>query len=449
MPKYEFPDGFLWGAATAAYQIEGSVNADGRGESIWDRFAHTPGNIWNNETGDRACDHYRNYREDVAMMADLGLNAYRFSIAWPRIFPQGGGRPNREGLDFYRRLLEALHEHKITPAATLFHWDLPQALQDKGGWANRDTARYFAEYAAYLFEQLDLPVGLWITLNEPRVFAHIGHALGVHAPGISDFNVYLQVAHNLLLGHGLAVQAFREAKREEEQIGITLDLLPLHPASDSEADLDAAQRTDAFMNRWYLDPLFKGEYPAEMQEILSRLFTLPEADEGDLAIISSKCDFLGVNNYTRMVVGGTGAADEFFGAPLNPQGAEYTDMGWEVYPNSLYELLTRVHREYGPIDLYVTENGAAFPDELKADGSVEDDRRINYLDSYLKGAWRALDEGVPLKGYFAWTLMDNFEWAFGYSMRFGLVYVDFETMKRYLKKSAYWYRQVIGKNGLD
>jgi len=448
MAEYLFPEGFLWGAATASYQIEGSPAADGKGESIWDRFSHTPGNIWNEENGDIACDHYRLYREDVKMMADMGLNAYRFSVAWPRIFPQGGGRVNEKGLDFYRRLIEELHKYKIKPVVTLYHWDLPQALQDRGGWNNRDTSLYFAEYASALFNNLDLPVEMWITINEPWVIAILGNAFGVHAPGINDFSTALQVSHNLLLGHGLAVKAFREAKRGSEPIGITLNLAPIQPLTDSAKDREAAKVSDGFMNRWFLDPLFKGSYPQDMADIFARNFGLPASEKDDAAVMAEAIDFLGINNYTRIIVENSGAADAFMGNPVNPPESEYTEMGWEVYPRGLYELLTRVHRDYGPLPLYITENGAAFPDEPSEDGTVDDPRRINYLHGYLQACHQALAEGVPLKGYFVWTLMDNFEWAFGFSKRFGLVYTDYETQKRYLKKSAYWYKKVIGQNGL-
>lgn len=452
MAKYIFPENFLWGAATASYQIEGSPTADGKGESIWDRFTHTPGNILDEETGDIACDHYRRYEEDVKLMADIGLNAYRFSIAWPRIFPQGGGRPNLKGLDFYRRLVDELHRHNIKPAVTLYHWDLPQALQDKGGWNNRDTARYFAEYAAYLYDSLDLPIDRWITINEPWVITFLGHAFNpfsTHAPGIDDFNVALQVSHNLLLGHGLAVQSFRESGRNGEPIGITLNLQPFHPASSSQADVAAAEQGDGYMNRWFLDPIFKGSYPQDMQDIYARNFTLPAAEEEDAAIIAEPIDLLGINNYSRVVAQADDSATNYLGIPANPADAEYTEMGWEVYPEGLYELLTRVHRDYGPIPLYITENGAAFPDKPGKDGTVDDPRRINYLQTYLQACHRAIEEGVPLKGYYVWSLMDNFEWSFGFSKRFGLIYVDYETQKRCLKNSAHWYKKVISRNGLE
>jgi len=444
-----FPDEFVWGAATASYQIEGSPDADGKGKSIWDQFAHTEGRIWNNDTGDVACDHYLRFKDDVKMMADLGLNSYRFSISWPRIFPAGGGTPNTRGLDFYRKLVDELHKFSIQPAATLYHWDLPQALQDKGGWENRDTARYFAEYAAYLFESLDLPVSMWITLNEPWVVAVLGNAFGVHAPGQTDFNQALQVSHNLLIAHGLAVNAFRQVKRVDEKIGITLNLAPVQPLTDSEEDMKAAHRSDGFMNRWFLDPIFKGSYPEDMVEIFSRSFKVPLFSEEDSIMVSEPLDFLGINNYTRVLVESTGDDNAFMGSPVNPPDADYTEMGWEVYPEGLYELLVRVHRDYGPLPLYITENGAAFDDQLLADGSVNDDKRVAYLRGYIEQCWKAVQEGVPLKGYYLWTLMDNFEWAFGYSKRFGIVYIDFETQKRYPKKSADWYKQVISRNGLE
>ena len=449
MTRHIFPEGFLWGAATASYQIEGAYDQDGKGESIWDRFSHTPGKIWDEETGDVSCNHYHLYREDIEMMADLGLNAYRFSVSWPRIFPDGGGKPNPRGLDFYLRLVEKLHQHNIKPAVTLYHWDLPQALQDKGGWVNRDTAKYFAEYAAFMFQNLDLPVERWITLNEPWVVAYLGHAFGIHAPGLSDFSTALQVGHNLLLGHGLAVRRFRDAKRDGEPIGITLNLAPVQPYSDSDEDARAAKNTDGFMNRWFLDPLFKGTYPQDMVDIFSRAFTLPETSAGDDALISEPVDFLGINNYTRVLVKASASEDDFMGNPVNPSESEYTEMGWEVYPRGLYELLVRVHRDYGPLPLYVTENGAAFEDKLQKDKTVNDERRINYLQGYLLECWNALEQGVPLKGYYVWTWMDNFEWAFGYSKRFGLVYIDYATSKRYPKNSAYWYKKVISCNGLE
>jgi len=349
MSKYLFPDNFFWGAATSSYQVEGSPEADGKGESIWDHFTRAGGNILDDATGDIACDHYRRYEKDVQLMAEIGLQAYRFSISWPRLFPAGGGRPNKKGLDFYRRLVEKLESFNIAPFVTLYHWDLPQALQDRGGWSNRDTAKYFAEYAAYTFDNLDLPVKGWITINEPWVAAFLGHSMGIHAPGWNDFNLALQAAHNLLLGHGLAARRFREQGRKDEEIGIALNLAPIHPYSDSEEDRVASRRTDGFMNRWFLDPVLSGVYPSDMWEIYEHYYQLPMIEEGDLGIIAEPLDFLGINNYTRYVVQAGDSESDLTGNFITIPGSEYTEMGWEVYPQGLYELLTRIHREYGTL----------------------------------------------------------------------------------------------------
>jgi len=310
-------------------------------------------------------------------------------------------------------------------------------------------ALYFEHYAAFVFENLDLPVDLWITLNEPWVSAFLGHALGVHAPGDNDFSKALQVSHHLLLAHGLGVRSFRESGRKNEQVGIALNLAPVHPASDSEADKNQARRADGFMNRWFLDPVFKGTYPRDMVDIFSRSFKMPIIEEEDDAIISAPVDFLGVNNYTRIIVQSGSSEDDFMGSPVNPPDAKYTEMGWEVYPRGIYELLTRLHNDYLPLKIYITENGAAFADEVNDAGEIHDSRRIAYLQAYIREAWNALQEGVPLEGYYAWSLMDNFEWSFGYSKRFGLVYVDFSTLRRIPKNSAFYYRDLISRNGLE
>ncbi|MDY6825742.1 MAG: GH1 family beta-glucosidase [Bacillota bacterium] len=404
--------------------------------------------IWNQETGDRACDHYHLHKEDVDLMSSLGLKAYRFSISWPRLFPQGRGRINRKRVDFYRRLVEQLHSNGIKTVITLYHWDLPQALQERGEWGNRDTARYFEEYAASVFENMDKYVDMWITINQPWVFASLGHAFGIHAPGINDFNAALLVTHHLLLAYGLAVNTFRESKRKDESIGITLNLAPVQPLTDRSPDREAARHSDGFMNRWFLNPLFKGSYPADMIEIFSCSFDVPAISKEDAALFSRPLDFLGINNYTRILVEVSNDEDAFTGNPVNPPDAKYTEMGWEIYPRGLYELLIRIHHEYGPLPLYITENGVAFADQLNEDGSVGDEDRIKYLHHYLLEAQQAIVDGVPFKGYFVWSLMDNFEWAFSYSKRFGLIYVDFQSQKRYLKKSASWYREVIARNGL-
>ena len=434
----KFPQDFKWGVATASYQIEGAAHEDGRGESIWDRFSRTPGKVLNGHTGDTACNHYHLYKEDVALMKELGVNSYRFSIAWPRIYPTGKGQVNQRGLDFYKRLVEELLNSGIEPAATLYHWDLPQALEDQGGWLNRDTARYFQDYAQTMFEQLGDAVKLWITLNEPWCSAYLGYGNGVHAPGKSDPNWYLYAAHHLLLAHGLALQAFTSLNLPGE-IGITLNLSPQYPASDSPQDREAARKADGFQNRWYLDPLFNGFYPQDMPEFLS--VVAAKIQPGDFDLISGDLDFLGINYYSRGVV----KADGRGGYQALPPAGPVTHMGWEVYPRGLYDLLLRLHEDYGPIPLYITENGAAYPDVLEQ-GRVHDPERTAYLEQHFAQAARAIEAGVPLKGYYVWSLLDNFEWAFGYERRFGIVYVDFETQERIVKDSGRWYQSFLKCN---
>ncbi len=442
----EFPQGFAWGAATAAYQIEGAWDEDGKGPSIWDVFCRIPGAIQDGDTGDVACDHYHRWQEDVALMRELGLRAYRFSISWPRVLPEGKGKVNRPGLDFYDRLVDALLAAGIQPFVTLYHWDLPQALQEEGGWPARDTARRFADYADVVSRRLGDRVHHWITLNEPWVAAYAGYGNGYHAPGIRNPLAAIQATHHLLLAHGLAVPVLRENGGAATQVGITLNLAPIHPASDRPADEEAARRYDGFLNRWFLDPLFRGRYPEDMLEMLGS--ALPEGYEGDMEAISVPVDFLGVNNYTRNVIADDPESAVVETREVKPAGRPYTEMGWEVYPEGLYEILVRVHRDYAPACLYVTENGAAFPDRVGPDGRVHDPQRVDYLREYIAQAHRALEEGVPLAGYFVWTLLDNFEWAYGYSKRFGLVYVDFATQERIIKDSGYWYREVIAENGV-
>lgn len=440
----EFPEAFVWGAATASYQIEGGVREGGRGESIWDRFSHTPGKIQNGDTGDVACDHYHRYAEDVELMAELGLNAYRFSIAWPRIFPEGKRQVNTQGLDFYNRLVDCLLEAGIEPFATLYHWDLPQALQEEGGWANQDTVGYFADYTVTVSRELGDRIHHWITHNEPWVVAFLGHATGEHAPGLKDLATALQVSHHLLLSHSQAVPILREHGDADTRVGITLNLHPAHPASESQADEEAARRFDGYKNRWFLDPLFKGQYPEDMLAWYDD--KAPSIHPGDLDRIAVPIDFLGVNYYFRDVVE-AGPQEKFLQAnTIKPQEAEYTEMGWEIYPEGLYELLMRLHQGYQVPKLYVTENGAAFADEVEADGQVHDPRRVRYLQEHFLQAHRAIQDGAPLAGYFVWTLLDNFEWAFGYSKRFGLIYVDHPTQERIVKESGKWYRDVIAEN---
>jgi beta-glucosidase len=435
-----FPPGFLWGAATAAYQIEGAVAADGRGRSIWDTFSHTPGKVHGGETGDVACDHYHRWRDDVGLLADLGLNAYRFSVAWPRVLPHGTGRVNQAGLDFYRRLVDALLDAGITPTLTLYHWDLPQALQDRGGWAERATVDAFAAYARVVGEALGDRVPLWITHNEPSVSTILGHLTGEHAPGLTDPRTAVQAAHHLLLSHGRATEALRAAGAGE--VGITVNLFTVEPAGDGDADLAAARQADGVFNRWFLDPVRHGRYPEDLWAWFERHGLAPAVEDGDLEAIRQPLDFLGVNYYTRMVAAAdpasraAGNSDGLLGFTRVEPAGERTDMGWEVYPDGLAQVLTRLARDYPTPALYVTESGAAFPDQLDPDGRVRDERRTAYLDAHFRAAAGAVAAGVPLRGYFVWSLMDNFEWAYGYSKRFGLVYVDYPTQRRVVKDSG-------------
>ncbi|MEN2983903.1 MAG: GH1 family beta-glucosidase [Dictyoglomaceae bacterium] len=445
MAKYIFPKGFLWGTATASYQIEGGVYEDGKGETVWDRFTHTPGTIYQNQNGDIACDHYHRWKEDVEIMKFIGLNAYRFSISWARIFPEGKGSLNLKGLNFYRELIETLLSKNIKPAITLYHWDLPQALEDKGGWLNRDTSKYFSEYANFMFKTFREYDIIWITLNEPWVHAFLGYGFGVHAPGKRDMKGAFIASHNLLLAHGLAVQSFFE-NRIKGQIGISLNLSPIHPGENTPEDWEAVQIQDGFVNRWFLDPLFYGKYPEDIWKILEKnkwAFNFPL---DDFKTINLPFDFIGVNYYTRSIVK-KDPENSFLGIKFVSTEKEKTEMGWEIYPKGLYELLIRLKKDY-PRTIYITENGAAFNDLLEY-GIVKDEKRINYLKEHIKEAYNALKDGVDLRGYFVWSLMDNFEWAHGYSKRFGIVYIDYKTQKRILKDSAYFYKKVIEQNGLE
>jgi beta-glucosidase len=442
------PDGFIWGAATASYQIEGAVAEDGRGESIWDRFSHTPGKVVNGDTGDAAADHYHRTAEDIALMRELGLGAYRFSLAWPRILPAGTGAVNERGLDFYDRLVDDLLAAGITPFVTLYHWDLPQALQERGGWANRDTVTAFRRYTEVVARRLGDRVRYWITHNEPWVAAFLGNLYGVHAPGLTDLPTALAVAHHLLLSHGEAVPVFRAHGTPETQVGITLNLNHVDSASDSAPDRAAAQRMDSGLNRWFLDPVFRGEYPADALADFAALGAKPPIQDGDLARIAVPIDFLGVNNYFRSLIQagpkGDGTDDIH---NVKAPGAHYTAMGWEVYPDGLRKLLVRLHHDYQPAALYITENGAAYDDVLTAEDTVHDPERVAYLRDHLRAARQAIAEGAPLRGYFVWSLLDNFEWAQGYAKRFGVIYVDYPTQRRIMKDSGRYYAEVIRANG--
>ncbi|MET7881117.1 MULTISPECIES: GH1 family beta-glucosidase [Micromonospora] len=458
-PGLTFPPGFLWGAATAAYQIEGAAADDGRTPSIWDTFSHTDGLVVAGHTGDVACDHYHRLGGDVALMAEMGLKSYRFSVSWPRVQPGGTGAANRQGLDFYKRLVDELLANGIEPWLTLYHWDLPQELEDAGGWPSRDTAARFADYTTLMADALGDRVRYWTTLNEPWCSAFLGYGSGVHAPGRSNGADAVRAGHHLMLGHGLAVQALRAA-RPTAEVGVTVNLYPVDPASDAPADVDAARRIDGLANRFFLDPLLRGSYPADLVSDLSTVTDFDHVHDGDLAIISTPLDLVGINYYSRHVVAAPaeGAEPEpYWRAPSCWPGSEdvrfvsrgfpVTDMGWEIDAPGLVETLRRVHEDYTDLPLYVTENGSAFVDEV-VDGQVDDVDRLGYFDAHLRAAHEAIDAGVPLKGYFAWSLMDNFEWAWGYTKRFGMIHVDYDTQTRIPKSSARWYASVIRRNGL-
>jgi beta-glucosidase len=449
--RSRFPKGFVWGAATSAYQIEGGVDADGRGESIWDRFCHTPGKVEDGSSGEVACDHFHRWREDVGLMKDLGLRAYRFSISWPRVLPEGRGTVNAKGLDFYSRLVDALLEAGITPFATLFHWDLPQRLQDEGGWPKRATADAFLDYVEAATRRLGDRVRHWITHNEPWCASLLSHQVGRHAPGWTDWPAALAASHHLLLSHGNAVPIVR-ANSPRAEVGITLNLTPAEPASSSRADRDACRHFDGYFNRWFLDPLHGRHYPADMVADYAAAGRLPAewsslVRPGDLATIAVPTDFLGVNYYNRAVVRSeVPEADNLPRTVFLAPESEWTEMGWEVHPDGLYQILCRLHFDYGPRRIFVTENGASWTDEPEPGGRVRDDRRRVFVKEHLRAARRAIDAGVPLDGYFVWSLLDNFEWDRGYSQRFGIVWVDYATQQRLPKDTALWYRRVIQEN---
>jgi len=460
-----FPESFLWGAATAAYQIEGAPVEDGRTPSIWDTFSHTPGKVANGDTGDVAVDHYHRYADDVALMGALDLKAYRFSISWPRIVPGGRGPANPAGVAFYSRLVDSLLERGISPAATLYHWDLPQALEDAGGWANRDTASRFADYAAEVASALGDRVTIFMTLNEPWCSAFLGYASGVHAPGRTEPATALAAAHHLLLAHGQAVQSMRSVLPETAAVSIALNLTHVRPASDAPDDQDAQRRIDALGYRMWLDPILNGRYPADLFEDTKAITDWAFVEQSDLKDINQPLDALGINFYKPDLVAaydGTGprnADDGHGGGAASPwpgaDGVEFlrqpgdrTAMDWVIDASGLYDLLARVGSEHPELPLFITENGAAFDDVVEPDGAVHDGARIRYLQEHLAAAHRAIEDGIDLRGYFVWSLMDNYEWSYGYSKRFGVVHVDYETQKRTLKDSANWYRDVIASNSV-
>lgn len=440
-----FPDGFLWGAATAAYQIEGAVAEDGRGPSIWDTFSHTPGKVINGDTGDTACDHYHRWQTDLDLLQDLGVNAYRFSIAWPRIQPTGSGAVNQRGLDFYDRLVDGLLARDIAPMVTLYHWDLPQALQDLGGWASRDTADRFADYAVTVHRALGDRVPQWLTLNEPYCSSYVGHLEGRHAPGIQDEATAVATVHHLLLAHGRAVQALR-AEGRHDGLGITCNLTSPHPASDRPEDVAARDRLDLIENRMFLDPLFRGTYPEDAARFYNEVSDFGFVQHDDLDVISAPIDYFGVNYYERHLV----AADPHDPARgyVRVPAAKPTISSIGVHPEGLREVLNRVHKEYTQLPLYVTETGIALHDYVSPEAHVIDDARIEFFDSHIRAVHQAIGDGVDVRGIAPWSLMDNFEWAWGYGHRFGMIYVDFLSQQRIPKSSARWYRQVIENNGL-
>ncbi|MFI0960129.1 GH1 family beta-glucosidase [Streptomyces sp. NPDC021080] len=437
-----FPEDFLWGTATSAYQIEGAVTEDGRSPSIWDTFSHTPGKIDNGDDGDVACDHYHRWREDIALMRRLGTNAYRLSVAWPRVMPGGDGPVNTKGLDYYDALIDGLLEAGITPSVTLYHWDLPQVLQDRGGWPARDTAHHLAAYASAVAERLGDRVRHWTTLNEPLCSAWIGHLEGRMAPGLTDLTAAVRASYHLLLGHGLATQAIRAAV-PGAQIGIVNNLGSIEAATDRPEDVAAAKRQDGHTNRWWLDPVHGRGFPADMVEVYG--VELPEV-AGDLETMAAPLDWLGLNYYfpSHVVDDPTGPAP--YARQISRPGVPVTGMDWEVEAAGIERLLLRLTNEYGARKLYVTENGSAYPDVVRPDGTVHDPERVAYLEQHLAACASAARKGVPLAGYFAWSLLDNFEWAYGYDKRFGLVHVDYKTQVRTIKGSGHRYAEIVGEH---
>src|SRR6201996_6358643 len=440
MDLQALPGDFRWGVAPSAYQTEGAVSADGRGRSIWDDFCRTPYAIDNADDGTQATDSYYRWHDDLDLLRTLGVNSYRFSVAWPRIQPTGSGSVNIAGLDHYDRMVDDMLAAGITPFATLYHWDLPSALQESGGWVNRDTALRFADYAGIVAARLGDRVTDWCTVNEPLCCAWIGHLEGRMAPGHRDLRSAVHASHHLLLGHGLAVRSVRANARLAPSLGIVLNLSPCEPATQSEADVQAAERADGHINRWWLDPLHGRGYPADMAALYR---VAPPVHDGDLDVVSERCDFLGINYYFRMrvVADETVATLRFQQVPVD--GAPVTAMGWEVYPQGLRDTLVRVAKDYDTSALIVTESGAAFDDEPDHEGFVRDSERSDYLTGHIGATVEAAASGVPVRGYYAWSLLDNFEWPFGYRPRFGISYVDYETQRRTLKRSGLHYQEII------
>ena len=436
-----FEKNFIFGLATSSYQIEGAAVEDGRSPSIWDTFCITPGKVYEGHTGDVACDHYHRYKEDVGILKEIGVNAYRFSISWSRIFPENG-QYNPKGMEFYKKLIDELIRNDINPTVTLFHWDLPIWAYNMGGWLNRDSIKWFQEYALKVFEELNDSVKLWTTHNEPFCTSILGYYLGIHAPGHKDAREALIAGHHILLSHGAAVEAFREFSFRDRKIGIALNLTPFYSVSDSKEDIEAAFRGDGLSNRWFLDPIFKASYPGDMKKVFNN--AAGEFDfikDGDLQKISIKNDFLGVNYYSRALV--KFSQDSKLNYQSVKGNLKKTAMGWEIYPEGLYDIIVKLRKEYTQLPIYITENGAAFDDTLSDKKRINDVERINYIKSHLLKITDLNQQGADIRGYYLWSFMDNFEWAYGYSKRFGIVYVDFKTQERIMKDSALWYKDVI------
>jgi len=447
MAAMQFPKGFLWGTASASYQIEGGRSEDGKGESIWDRFSHAPGKIKNGDTGDVACDFYHRYPGDIALMADLGLNAARISLSWPRIIPGGKGAVNQKGLDFYKRVVDELLKRNLQPWVTLYHWDLPQALEDLGGWPNRDTAEYFRDYAAVVADELGDRVKNWMVFNEPWAFTMLGYLTGNHAPGRHEPRAALKATHVVNLAQGMAVRALRAARHQPAAVGTAFSMQSVHPQTNSLEDRAAAERWHRFCNLWFLEPAMHGRYPEVYAEgnIEDRLDIRP----GDMEIVKAPHDFIGINLYVRAVVKHDPHEHNLQLRQVRPDAKESTDFGWEVYPPALYEMIHRISTDFGKPPIYVFENGCSFGDAPGADGKVDDQRRISFLRRYIAGVSRAIAEGVDVRGYFTWTFTDNFEWGEGYAQRFGIVWCDFKTQDRIVKESGRWYSSVARSNALD
>ena len=445
----QFLKDFVWGVATASYQIEGAAREDGRGESIWDRYCAIPGNVQDGDTGDVACDHYHLFREDVELMRRMGVKAYRFSIAWPRVLPQGRGEVNEKGMAFYSELVDALLEAGIEPYVTLYHWDLPQALQDIGGWANPEMPEIFLSYAKLIFERLGGRVKHFITLNEPYCAAFLGHYEGRMAPGLHDFSVAVRAAYHMYVGHGLVVKAFRESGLVGE-IGIALNLMGRLPLTDKPEDIEAARRADGYLNRWFIEPIMLGRYPQDMVELYQKAgVVLPTFKPEDLALMNQKLDFVGLNYYNDFWVKDAPGRWPIRFAIENPKNMPVTDRNWPITENGFANMLLRMKNEYGVEKIIVTENGASYPDVVSLSGEVDDGARCDYLRRHLLAMHEAIEKGAPVEGYFCWSLLDNFEWACGYSSRFGLVYVDYATQRRIVKRSGKLYGRVMTENAIE